>query len=267
MFLRSSKLILLSLALLIPSSVEASRLTPTQAKLQAQRVAQRAAVSAERLARNAAKEAKDFVDVDKDGVVSTDELEGAAEKLRAWCIGVAGRVRRFYTKYRDACLAVGGLTGLLHGGTVAYTILCSRAFAATGWPLVRQSVAKMGDAYTAAKREMAGAQPVSPAEYAAMQTEMQALAHEMEELVESGASEKRQEAVLAKMRALRAKLDAASVKRAWPVLLRALEPTLVRDVVLGLWSGLTLSVAAASSSAARSLGIGVSIGEVGAAVG
>ena len=32
-------------------------------------------------------------------------------------------------------------------------------------------------------------------------------------------------------------------------------------MVLGLWSGLTLSVAAASSAAARSLGIGVSIGE------
>ena len=32
-------------------------------------------------------------------------------------------------------------------------------------------------------------------------------------------------------------------------------------MVLGLWSGLTLSVAAASSAAARSLGVGVSIGE------
>ena len=224
-------------------------------------------MSAERLARRAAASAKDALDTDNDGMVSTEELEGSIARLRSRCAGIARRAGRFYAKYRDACLATGGMLGLLHGGKVAYTVLCARAFAATGWPMVRQSVAKMGDAYTAAKREMAGAQPVSPAEYAAMQTEMQALAHEMEELVESGASEKRQEAVLAKMRALRAKLDAASVKRAWPVLLRALEPTLVRDVVLGLWSGLTLSVAAASSSAARSLGIGVSIGEVGAAVG
>ena len=95
-----------------------------------------------------------------------------------------------------------------------------------------------------------------------MQAQLQEMAAEMEELVGDGASERRKEVLLCQMRALRAELDATAVHRALPVLLAAFEPTLVRDVVLGLWSGLTLSVAAASSAAARSLGIGVSIGEV-----
>ena len=224
--------------------------------------AERAAVSAERLARSAATSAKDALDTDNDGMVSTEELEGGIERLWSRCAGIARRASHFYAKYRDACLATGGMLGLLHGGTVAYTILCARAFAATGWPMVRQSVAKMGDAYTAAKREMVGTKPVSPEEYAGMQAQLQEMAAEMEELVGDGASERRKDVLLCQMRALRAELDATAVHRALPVLLAAFEPTLVRDVVLGLWSGLTLSVAAASSAAARSLGIGVSIGEV-----
>ena len=246
----------------------ARTLAPNQAAY-AQRVArqaavsaERAAVSAERLARSAATSAKDALDTDNDGMVSTEELEGSIERLWSRCAGITRRAGRFYAKYRDACLATGGMLGLLHGGKVAYTILCARAFAATGWPMVRQSVAKMGDAYTAAKREMVGTVPVSPEEYAAMQAQLQEMAAEMEELVGDGASERRKEVLLCQMRALRAELDATAVHRALPVLLAAFEPTLVRDVVLGLWSGLTLSVAAASSAAARSLGIGVSIGEV-----
>ena len=245
----------------------ARTLAPNQAAY-AQRVArqaavsaERAAASAERLARSAATSAKDALDTDNDGMVSTEELEGSIERLWSRCAGITRRAGRFYAKYRDACLATGGMLGLLHGGKVAYTILCARAFAATGWPMVRQSVAKMGDAYTAAKREMVGTVPVSPEEYAAMQAQLQEMAAEMEELVGDGASERRKEVLLCQMRALRAELDATAVHRALPVLLAAFEPTLVRDVVLGLWSGLTLSVAAASSAAARSLGIGVSIGE------
>ena len=95
-----------------------------------------------------------------------------------------------------------------------------------------------------------------------MQAQLQEMAAEIKELVGDGASERRKEVLLCQMRALRAELDATAVHCALPVLLAAFEPTLVRDVVLGLWSGLTLSVAAASSAAARSLGIGVSIGEV-----
>ena len=145
----------------------ARTLAPDQAAY-AQRVArqaavraERAAVSAERLARRAAASAKDALDTDNDGMVSTEELEGSIARLRSRCAGIARRAGRFYAKYRDACLATGGMLGLLHGGKVAYTVLCARAFAATGWPMVRQSVAKMGDAYTAAKREMASTTPVS----------------------------------------------------------------------------------------------------------
>lgn len=250
------RFVLLPCLLFLPHT-SARTLVPNQAY--AQRVArqaavsaERAAVSAERLARSAATSAKDALDTDNDGVVSTEDLEGSVEKLWSRCAGITRRFGRFYAKYHDACLATGGLLGLLHGGTVAYTILCARAFSATGWPLVRQSVAKMGDAYTAAKREMGSTKPVSPEEYARMQAELQEMAAEMEELVEGGASEPRKEALLRQMRVSRAELDATAVHRALPVLLAAFEPTLVRDVVLGLWSGITLSVAAASSGAARS---------------
>ena len=129
--------------------VSARTLAPNQAAY-AQRVArqaavraERAAVSAERLARRAATSAKDALDTDNDGMVSTEELEGSIARLRTRCAGIARRAGRFYAKYRDACTATGGMLGLLHGGKVAYTILCARAFAPTGWPMVRQSVAKI----------------------------------------------------------------------------------------------------------------------------
>ena len=119
----------------------ARTLAPNQAAY-AQRVArqaavsaERAAVSAERLAGSAATSAKDALDTDNDGMVSTEELEGSIERLWSRCAGITRRASCFYAKYRDACLTTGGMLGLLHGGTVAYTILCARAFAATGWPM------------------------------------------------------------------------------------------------------------------------------------
>ena len=215
------RFVLLLILCVLPHG-SARTLAPDQAAY-AQRVArqaavraERAAVSAERLARRAATSAKDALDTDNDGMVSTEELEGSIARLRSRCASIARRAGRLYAKYRDACLATGGMLGLLHGGKVAYTVLCARAFAATGWPMVRRSVAKMGDAYTAAKREMASTTPVSPKEYARMEAQLREMAAEMEGLVGDGASERRKELLLCQMRALRAELDAAAVHRALP---------------------------------------------------
>ena len=65
------------------------------------------------------------------------------------------------------------------------------------------------------------------------------------------------------MRAVRRELESVPPsRRAAPVLVAACEPSVVRDVVLGIWSSVTVSLAAACSSAARTIGVGVRLGEV-----
>ena len=48
------------------------------------------------------------------------------------------------------------------------------------------------------------------------------------------------------------------------MLVAACEPSVVRDMLLGIWSGVTVSLAAACSSSARTIGVGVSLGEAAA---
>jgi hypothetical protein len=65
------------------------------------------------------------------------------------------------------------------------------------------------------------------------------------------------------MRELRIELETMPVqRRAAPVLVAAFEPVVLRDVTLALWSGVTVSLGSACSSAVRTVGIGLPLGDL-----
>ena len=80
----------------------------------------------------------------------------------------------------------------------------------------------------------------------------------------TGSDESEEEALLARIREVRAQHDAlaAASPPVRSVLLRAAcDPIVLRDVAVGLASGASASLAAATSDAARSLGIGLTLGD------
>ena len=111
-------------------------------------------------------------------------------------------------------------------------------------------------------------QPHETAEYNAaarpLRDELVELARELAQMRREGnASVAEQNALIKRMRRVREELEQVPPsRRAAPVLAAACEPAVVRDVFLGLWSGITVSLAAACSSAARTIGVGCSLGEV-----
>ncbi|KAL1527544.1 hypothetical protein AB1Y20_008933 [Prymnesium parvum] len=202
------------------------------------------------------------LDADADGHVSVDELEAALSRAFGGVARLAARLRRLLSRRRQLCLAVGGAAGLLYGAHLPHTILFLHVFSTSGWPLARGGVQRAADAYRKAKermpRDLSKAQP--------LRDELHALADELAQLRSERKDPSRQEALLASMRAVRAQIDEAIAAaphsaRASLLLLAAADPRVLRDVALGLWSALTVSVAASSSAAARSLGIGMTVGE------
>ena len=195
---------------------------------------------------------------------SLEELEGTFLSVRESVGRAVGAVRRLFHANRQPFLAAGGVLGLLHGGRVAFTVLFVQSFGASGWPLVRDALRRGAQAYEEAKglqqpRETAGYR----AHVAPLRKELVALAEQLAALRREGGSAAEQRAVIARMRRVREEIDGVPVeRRATPVLVAAFEPAVVRDVFVGLWTGVTVSLATACSSACRTVGIGVTLGEV-----
>ena len=194
---------------------------------------------------------------------SIEQLEDSLARARDAAGAVIRWARGLFRAHRPVMLAAGALLGLMHGGSVAFTVLFAQSFRASGWPLMRGGLERGRAAYEAAK-EM---QPRETAAYATrvapLRRELVDLAAHLASLRRDGADEREQRAVLADMRRVRRELEAVPPsRRAAPVLVAACEPAVVRDVALGVWSGITVSLAAACSSAARTLGLGMSLGEV-----
>ena len=230
---------------------------------------------------------------------SLEELEGGLRRARDGINKFVGRLRRIFRKNRSAVMAAGGVLGLLHGGAVCFTVLFVQSFGASGWPLMRSGLQRGAEAYEEAKARQ---QPRETADYAAsvspLKRRMVELAAELAALRREGGPAEKQAEVLRRMREVRRELEAVPPRRrAAPVLVAACEPAVLRDVALGVWSGVTVSLAAAyrrrasnrahwsaahgvmrgcsgslraprsrpgrrrCSSAARTVGIGVSLGE------
>ena len=194
---------------------------------------------------------------------SLEELEEHVVHLREAFGHFVGRVRRVFRANRNVLCVVGGGLGLVFGGNVAFTLLFVQSFGATGWPLVRDGLQRGQAAYQEAK----AMQPRETTEYASrvapLRRELVDLAAELAAHRRNGGSQEAQNQVLRRMRQVRRELEVApQSRRAAPVLVAAFEPEVLRDVTLGIWSGVTVALAAACSSAARTVGIGVSLGEV-----
>jgi len=191
---------------------------------------------------------------------SVEDLERSAGRARDWILRVVKRVRSVLGGHRHVALFLGGALGLLHGGTFAFTVLFLQAFGKSGWPLVQGGLQRGMAAYTEAKAQQGKGKGSDRAKL--LRQELDGLASELAKLRREGASQKAQQSVIQQMREVRQKLEELPPsERAAPILLAALEPSVVRDVVLGIWSGVTVSLTTACSSAARTVGIGMSLGE------
>ena len=194
---------------------------------------------------------------------SLEELEGGVQRLCDAVGRFAGRVQNLFRKNRQTVLTVGGLLGLVHGGAAAFTVLFIQSFGASGWPLMQTGLRRGQVAYEEAKQSHAGEAPGESESAAPLRRKLIELAERLAELRREGASQPEQMEVIRQMRAVRKQLEAMPPsRRAAPVLVAAFEPAVLRDVALGVWSGVTVSLATACSSAVRTIGIGVSLGEV-----
>ena len=68
---------------------------------------------------------------------SLEELEGRLRPLRDGTVRIVRRLRGLFRAHRQTVLACGGLLGLAHGGSIAFTVLFIQSFGATGWPLMQ----------------------------------------------------------------------------------------------------------------------------------
>jgi len=194
------------------------------------------------------------------------------------------RLGNFVRRFRYECLAALGLLGLMRGGQLSYTVLFVRTFGASGWPALRSAAARLEAIYTAAMQDAARRGSGVKERMAELQGLLTELALELADIPPDNT--RAREAVLERMRAARAELERLATSpppgpdgqsggssstggtsgtfrrvRPMPLLLALLDPALLRDVGVGVWTGVSVSLAAASSTAARSLGIGITIGE------
>ena len=195
---------------------------------------------------------------------SCEDIENIFSQCANTINSVFCRCRNLFHKNRPVVLAAGGVLGLMHGGTVAFTVMFIQSFGASGWPLVRSGLARGKAAYEEAKATHKPSHSHSARKDAApLKRKLVELAEGLAELRRKGGSEAAQQAIIEEMRSVRRELEEVPPsRRAAPVLVAAFEPAVIRDVCLGLWSGITVSLAAACSSAARTIGLGVSLGEV-----
>lgn len=135
---------------------------------------------------------------------------------------------------------------------------------ATGWPLVKNGLDRAYASYTAAKETPASETTARKMATAGLQAELKELGEEASRLRKEGASAEEVELVVERMLAVRQELDLVpSSRKAGPVLAAMMlrEPMVLRNCALGIWSGVSVSVAAACNNAARSVGLGLSIGQ------
>ena len=195
---------------------------------------------------------------------SIEDLEGIVFSVRNTCRRIGSIFHGSFSRHRKICLALGGTFGLLHGHSVAFTVLFLQSFGASGWPLLKRAATDFELSYKQAKENSA---PRETAKYAAtvapLRQELVRLAAQLAALRRQGEdTEVQQRELLNEMRRVRAELESVPPsRRAAPVLVAALRPTIVRDVSMGMWSGVTVSTAAACSKAARTIGVGVTLGE------
>lgn len=191
---------------------------------------------------------------------SVDELERGVERAR----DTLGLLHRLLRANQHVALAAGGMLGLVHGGSIAYTILFIESFRKSGWPLMQSGFQRGLSAYDEAKAMQLHERSKHMALAAApLQRDLVDLAAHLVKLRHERASKKEQEAVIRQMREVRQALDSLPVSgRAAPVIVAACAPAVVYDLILGIWTGVAVSLAAARSSAVRTVGIGVGLGEV-----
>ena len=213
------------------------------------------------------------LDDDGDGEVSVADFERTLERISRWCATRWKRGVRFVRRHRRACLVLAGALGLTHGDKFAYTVLVARTFRASGWPIMREGFEHARDAYAEARdnrpndAEVARRRAACEMQFDALQAELVATRRRRKKkrLGKARAALRREEeALLARIREVRAQHDAlaAASPPVRSVLLRAAcDPIVLRDVAVGLASGASASLAAATSDAARSLGIGLTLGD------
>jgi hypothetical protein len=194
---------------------------------------------------------------------SIDELEGIVRWLHDKAANASSAMRHMFKANRRLVLTAGGAFGLAHGSSVAFTVLFLQSFGVSGWPLVRSAARRGLGAYEAAKNLHARPEAAGdPERVTPLRRELLALAAQLAELRREGADAAAQQAIIRQMRSVRRKIDSVPPRqRAAPVLIAACEPAVVRDVALGIWTGLTVSLAAACSSAVRTIGVGITLGE------
>ena len=195
---------------------------------------------------------------------SIEDLEGHARSIRDTVVRARQMLGSWFRAHRPLALLMAGFLGLMHGSAVAFTALFLQSFGASGWPLMRNGLQRGVAAYEEAKSMQAPRETAHyKAEVAPLRRELVNLAAELAEVRRSGGSPERQREVLRRMRSVRQQLEAVPPsRRAAPVLVAACEPAVVRDVILGIWSGVTVSLTAACSGAVRTIGVGVTLGEV-----
>lgn len=156
-----------------------------------------------------------------------------------------------FSSHRELALVLIGLLGLFYGGSTPFTVLFLQSFGKTGLPVMRTAVRRARSAYAEAKIS-----------YEPLRRQLLDLAAELARLRREGASEYEQEDVIQQMRRVRKQLqELPAANGISPVLVAMHEPTVVRDLILGVWSGVILSLSAACHNAARTMGIGISLGE------
>ena len=82
----------------------------------------------EQLAKSAGHTVLRSLDKDGDGEVSIEELEAAVRGLQSRCDRMYRFAARIWERHKNLCLAAGGLLGLAHGGTFAYSVLFAQTF-------------------------------------------------------------------------------------------------------------------------------------------
>lgn len=220
------------------------------------------------IASGAGRSLHNALDDDGDGEVSAADFERTLGRWSRWWAAVRRGVGNLVRRYRRMCLALAGVLGLTHGGRFAYIVLVARTFQASGWPLIREGFAHARKAYMKARKHQP-AEVENRLQRAACEEQFRKLQRELLELrgrrrqLGINVAQQEEEALLERIRAVREEYNNLA-RRSPPVrsvLLRALcDPIAVRDVAVGLCSGVSACLAAARSDAARSLGIGLTLG-------
>ena len=181
---------------------------------------------------------------------SIEDLESGLRGLRDALFGFGFQLRSFFHRNRHAVMFAGGVLGLMHGGAAAFTVLFVQSFGASGWPLMKSGLRRGAAAYELAKESAPNERDEFRSEVAHLRKQLLDLASHLATLRREGASEEAQKVVIEKMKRVRREIEAVPPsRRAAPVLVAACDASVVRDVCLGIWSGVTVSLAAACSSA------------------